>query len=170
VETLAAEDKVEPELMPGDGFAGTDTAEEVTVEIAIEPAPLATFFMVPEEVVVEPSLCKVVVLSLVVGLSADGVGALRSEAVPEDATGSVGASCPADGRRMSFRPCPVEPVEPLTSGAGDVVVEPMRERLLDLLCSAGWPLFCGAVDSAAIAMCAAVANPTPAPTLRPTTE
>jgi hypothetical protein len=67
VEALAAEDRFALEPAPGDEVVGPDTAEEVTVEIEMEPVPLAMFFVVPEEdVTAEPSFCPVVELLLVV--------------------------------------------------------------------------------------------------------
>jgi hypothetical protein len=67
VEALAAEDRFELEPVPVDEVVGNDTDEDVTVEIDMDPVPLAVFFLVPEEdVVVEPSFCPVVELLLVV--------------------------------------------------------------------------------------------------------
>ncbi len=89
-----------------DEVVGTDTGEDVTVEIEMEPVPLAAFFVVPseEDVVVEPSFCPVVELSLVLELTGDVVEVPSTGAGREGVDGTVGTRYPADGRRISLRP------------------------------------------------------------------
>jgi len=78
VDTFAVDVRFELEAMLVDEVVGTDTDEDVTVEIEIDPVPLIGLFVVlpvEEEVVVTPSFCPVVELSLVVGPTGEVVRA-----------------------------------------------------------------------------------------------